>query len=133
MKIALFSSAFYPGLGGVEEAVRQLAHALKRAGHEAIIITQRWPRDLPAFEEYEGLRVYRFPFRMKVESPNLLFRWRSNLKLKLTAGKIQREIDQVLRKEGVEIVNIHCVSSNAIYARQAALDLDLPLGRDSSR
>ena len=127
MKIALFASAFHPGLGGVEEAVRQLAHALQRAGHEALIVTQRWPRDLAPFEEFEGLRVYRFSFRMPIESPNLLARSRNNLRWRLTKGKIQSAINEVLRRENIEIVNIHCVSGNAVYGRQAALDLNLPL------
>ena len=56
MKIALFPSAFHPHLGGVEELTRQLAHALTRREHQVIIVTQRWPRDLPAMETFEGCR-----------------------------------------------------------------------------
>lgn len=126
MKIALFASAFHPSLGGVEEVTRQLAHALKRAEHEVLIITQRWPRDLPAFEEFEGLKIHRFAFRAPMNSRRRLARWRSAVMWRLTAPAIQREIIALLRRENVEIINVHCVSTNAIYARQAAQKLDLP-------
>jgi len=39
--IAIFASAFYPHVGGVEELCRQLALELRRRGHRAIILTNR--------------------------------------------------------------------------------------------
>lgn len=125
MKIAIFASAFHPSLGGVEELVRQLAHALKRAGHEAIIITERWPRDLPASEDYEGLRVYRFPFRILSVGP-LAAQVKSALSLLATGRAIQKQVVALLRREAVDVVHIQCVTSNALYARNAARQLKLP-------
>jgi len=127
MKIALFASAFHPSLGGVEEVTRQLAHALKRAGHEVIIVTQRWPRNLPAFEEFEGLKVHRFAFRVAINSSDTLARWRSIIMWRSTAELTRRAIVRLLRREAIEIVNIHCVSSHATYARRAAHRLNLPI------
>ena len=63
MNIALFASAFYPHVGGVEELVRQLAREYNARGDKAIVLTNRWPRDLPAHEEYEGIPVYRLAMR----------------------------------------------------------------------
>ncbi len=126
MKIALFASAFYPHLGGVEELVRQLAHALRRAGHDAFIVTERWPRDLPQREEFEGLRVYRFAFRT-VAGGSPLNVARSLASLALTGASIRREIADVLKQEGADIIHVQCVSSNARYARFTAKTLDLPL------
>lgn len=127
MKIAIFASAFHPSLGGVEELVRQLAHALVRAGHEAIIITERWPRDLDASEEFEGLRVFRFPFRVATEARRLSIRLRSQISVRLTKPRIRREIVALLQSEGVDVVHVQCVSSNAIYAGECAKILKLPL------
>lgn len=127
MKIAIFASAFHPSLGGVEELVRQLAHALKRAGHEAIVVTERWPRDLPAFEEYEGIRVYRFPFRVATSARRFWVRLKSVVSHRLTGGAIERRIAEVLRREKIDIIHVQCVSSNAIYAQNAARRLGLPL------
>ncbi|WP_170065497.1 glycosyltransferase family 4 protein [Abditibacterium utsteinense] len=126
MKIAIFASAFHPSLGGVEELVRQLAHAFKRAGHEAIIVTERWPRDLPASESYDGIQVYRFPFRI-LSGGSLANRAKSAVSLVATGKAIQRQIVALLAREKIDIVNIQCVSANALYARNAARQLRLPL------
>ena len=64
MNIAIFASAFYPSLGGVEELVRQLAHEYKRQGMQAIVLVNRWPRSLPAEEVIEGIPVFRLAMRM---------------------------------------------------------------------
>ena len=126
MKIALFASAFYPHLGGVEELVRQLAHALNRAGHDAFIVTERWPRDLPEIEEFEGLRVYRFAFRTLAGGSPLNVA-RSFASLALTGASIRRSIADVVKQEGADLLHVQCVSSNARYAHFTARTLDLPL------
>ena len=126
MNIAIFASAFHPSLGGVEELVRQLAHSLERAGHRAIIVTERWPRDLPAHEEFEGLDVHRFPFRVAIGSSNATRRLRSQVTAKLSRPRVESQIAALLRKEKVDIVHVQCVSSNALYARAAAQKLNLP-------
>lgn len=126
MKIALFASAFHPHLGGVEEVVRQLGHALKRAGHEAIVVTERWPRTLPAQEEFEGISVHRFTFRT-LSGGSRLNQVRAATSLALTGPSIRANIAALLRREGVDIVHVHCVSNNAPYAEKAARRLGLPL------
>ena len=126
MNIAIFASAFHPSLGGVEELVRQLAHALQRAGHRAIILTERWPRDLPERENFEGLSVHRFPFRVAVESPSATRRLRTQITASVSRPRVERQIARLLREEKIDIVHVQCVSSNALYARAAARALGLP-------
>jgi len=126
MKIALFASAFHPHLGGVEELVRQLAHALKRAGHQALIVTERWPRTLPAHESFEELSVARFPFRA-LSGGSLPNQLRSAASLALTGPAIRRDIAALLKREKADIVHVQCVSNNAPYAEDAARRLALPL------
>ena len=46
MNVAIFASAFYPSIGGVEELVRQLAHEYQRHGMSVIVLTNRWPRSV---------------------------------------------------------------------------------------
>ena len=48
-KVAVLPSAFHPSLGGVEESVRQIVHELKGRGVDPMLITNRWPRDLPRY------------------------------------------------------------------------------------
>ncbi|MBE7209724.1 MAG: hypothetical protein INR65_01775, partial [Gluconacetobacter diazotrophicus] len=63
MKIALFASSFYPHIGGVEELVRQLAREYRGRGFSPIVVTNRWPRSLPAYELHEEVPLYRLPMR----------------------------------------------------------------------
>ena len=126
MNIAIFASAFHPSLGGVEELVRQLAHALGRAGHRAIILTERWPRDSPEREEFEGLSVYRFPFRVAVESRSATRRLRAQITAGLSRPRVEHQIARLLREQKIDIVHVQCVSSNALYACAAARALELP-------
>ena len=119
--IALFASAFHPHVGGVEELVRQLAHAYERKGHGAIVVTNRWPPELPEFEEYEGIPVYRFAMR----TPGGSLRERAKYQLTHTAS-VRRMLD-VLRHHKTDLLHVQCVSSNGYYAQVARRALRLPL------
>jgi glycogen synthase len=121
MKIALFPSNFHPHFGGVEELVRQLAHQLKRDGHAPTVFTNRWPKDLPAHEEFEGLDIYRHVFRVPERT------WRQFGGAVLYGPRAQRAIHGQLRETGAEVLHIQCVSSNAHYALRAKRALGLPL------
>ncbi len=121
MNIALFASAFHPHVGGVEELVRQLAHAYHRKGHGAIVVTNRWPPELPEFEEYEGIPVYRFAMRTPGGS------LRERAKYRLTHGASVRRMLDVLRRHKIDLLHVQCVSSNGYYAQVARRALRLPL------
>jgi len=58
MKILMLSSLYLPLLGGIVTSVRSLSGELSKRGHEVIICTVR-QRDLPAYEEQDGAKVYR--------------------------------------------------------------------------
>ncbi|MBW3635208.1 MAG: glycosyltransferase family 4 protein [Armatimonadetes bacterium] len=121
MKIAIFASAFHPHTGGVEELVRQLAHAYRRAGHEAIVITNRWPRNLPAFEKFEGIALYRLALRSPGDDA------KSRVTFTLSSASIQRQVKQILKEAQIQLVHVQCISSNGFYAAQACRQLGLPL------
>ena len=126
MKIALFPSAFYPNLGGVEELTRQLAHALTRRAHQISIVTQRWPRDLPAHEEFEGLRLHRVAFARAPQGfglRDLKARARWNTRRR----EAQRQTARIVAESGAELIHIQCAGPNAYYALGAARELKLPL------
>lgn len=121
MNAAIFASAFHPSLGGVEELVRQLAHAHRREGTPTLVLTERWPRSLPAFEEYEGIPVFRFP--MRVPDGSL----RAHTSYWLTHSRIRRQVRELLVRQRIEVLHVQCVSSTAHYALAAQEDLKLPL------
>ncbi|HVF09406.1 MAG TPA: glycosyltransferase family 4 protein [Abditibacteriaceae bacterium] len=121
MNVAIFASAFYPHIGGVEELVRQLAHAYRAKGVPAIVLTNRWPRSLPSFEEYEGIALYRLP--MRVPEGGL----KARLNYRLTHAAIDRRMIDILIKHSIDLLHVQCVSSNGYYALLAKRALHLPL------
>lgn len=121
MNVALFASAFYPHVGGVEELVRQLAHEYRHQGMGAVVLTNRWPRSLPRYEEYEGVPVYRLAMRVPEGS------WKARLNYWMTWNGIRREVLNVLRKHDIDLLHVQCVSANGYYALLAKQALGLPL------
>ncbi len=121
MNIALFPSAFWPHVGGVEELSRQLAHELANQGHRTTIATNQWPKTLPETEEYEGLPVRRYVFRVPVLT------WRQLGGAILFGPATLNRLCADLTEFGTDILHIQCVSSNAYYALHAKRRLKLPL------
>jgi len=121
MNIALFSSDFYPSVGGVQEVVRQSAHALSRAGDHPMVFTNRWPKRLAASEMWEQIPVRRHVFR--VPEPN--FKQMSGALL--VGPWTLRKVCRQLKEHGAQLIHIHCVSSNAYYAMGARRRLRLPI------
>lgn len=127
MRIAVFASSVHPHLGGVEELTLRLAQQYQARGHEVIVLTNRWPRDLPALERHEGVAIHRFAFRRPITTERSVAALRSLATYVLTARLVRRRIASLLRSWGAEVVHVQCVSSNALYAMHAARDLGVPL------
>ena len=121
MKIALIPSAFHPSLGGVEELSRQLAHALKRRGHEVIVISERWPRDLPESETFEGLQLFRLA--MRAPEPNR----KAKVTFALSEAATRKKLRKIVGDFGADVIHLQCVSSNGYYALDCSKQLKLPL------
>lgn len=62
MKILLVSSRYLPHRGGLESVVYHLAREFTRQGHAVRIVTNRYPRSLPAEETIDGVCVTRLHF-----------------------------------------------------------------------
>lgn len=121
MRIAIFPSAYFPSLGGVEELVRQLSLSFEAQGHEVLIVTNRWPRDLPASEVLDGISVHRFALRVPAQS------LRSILSFALTSRRVRKQVRRLLRDQGIDLIHVQCISSNGEYAMDAAQALHIPL------
>jgi glycogen(starch) synthase len=121
MNVAIFASAFYPSLGGVEELVRQLAHEYKRQGMHAIVLVNRWPRSLPEEEVIEGIPVYRLAMRMPEYNLRVKFNYAVGYPL------VRSRMLAILRRHQIGMVHVQCVSANGHYGAIAARALGLPL------
>ena len=85
------------------------------------MVTNRWPRDLPTSESFEGIPVFRVPLR----TPGAGLK--SELTFRLTSRLLERKVATILREERTNLVHVQCVGPNAYYARLAAKRLRLPL------
>lgn len=59
-------SLFHPAIGGAEQQARLLSEQLIKRGYKVIVLTRRF-KDLPDFETFEGIPIYRsirhFPWK----------------------------------------------------------------------
>ena len=62
MRVLLIPSSYPPRLGGVETVAHSLAKELMRRGHEIRVVTNRYPRSLPASEVIDSVSVQRWLF-----------------------------------------------------------------------
>jgi len=62
MNILLIVGRYLPHRGGLESVVYHLAQEFCYQGHSVMIITNRYPRSLPASEEIDGVQVRRLHF-----------------------------------------------------------------------
>lgn len=69
LRIVLAPSAYDPNVGGIEELTRQLALRLAERGHQASVLTNRWPAALPRTQAIGGVDVLRLGFPLPAMSP----------------------------------------------------------------
>jgi glycosyltransferase involved in cell wall biosynthesis len=119
--VALLPSSFAPHLGGVEELSRRLAMELRSRGSDTVVITNRWPVDLPSQETIDGVPVHRERFRFPEPRPRHLAGWVVGTRM------TRRGVVAAMREHHAELVHVQCVSTNGYYALRAARRLRLPL------
>lgn len=117
MKILLIPSSYLPVLGGLQEAVYQLAMEFKIQGHDVSVLTNRSPRYLKRHEVIEGIPVERMLFT-GVYLSSLSYT------LKYIAGLLIGFVNffrltLLLKKMKPNVVNIHFLGSQAHYAMLA--------------
>lgn len=115
----LVPSAFHPHIGGVEQVTERLARGLLDRGVSVLVVTNQEPRDLPAQESTEGLEVVRIPFRVPHRSVRGMGSWL------VLSRRSRRRLNDLAAD--VDVINVHCVSSQATYVRAVARALHVPL------
>jgi len=121
MNIAIFASAFYPHFGGVEEACRHLALEYNQRGHRAVVITSRYPHDLPAQETVQGIDVWRFAFELPAGSPSGVANFARQF-----PGDLHKVVALVKRLK-IDVLHVQCVGPNGFYALWTSVATKLPL------
>jgi glycogen(starch) synthase len=119
-RIALISSSVAPEVGGVEEAVRQLALGLRSAGHEVEV----WTVDRAGGSSVgtvDGLIVRYLPTPLPARSPRALarFAW--------VAPTAWRTWVRSYRAFRPTLVHVHCFGPNGVYALALHRRFGVPL------
>lgn len=107
MRILLMPASYPPVLGGLQTMAHSLARCLVQAGHEVLVITNRYPRSLPAYEVVEGVSIHRLLFLtphvsyLRTRRPDLLlaaiFYYPASLS----------KLSRLVREFRPDVVNVH--------------------------
>ena len=118
MKVLLMPSSYLPNIGGVEQLVAGLARHLCLAGHSAWVVAPLWPSHLAVEEEIEGIRVNRVVCELPRKNlPLFAYRYLC------ARGSLRR----LVARWRPDIIHVHCLGPNALYATLLARDSGLPL------
>ena len=121
LRPALMPSSYWPHVGGVEQVVEHLASALREAGDLPFVVTNRWPKSMPASETHAHVPIQRRVFRVPEPTARQFIGWA------LTAASTQRALAKNARQLGCDLVNVHCVSGNGRYGLALHRQLGVPL------
>jgi glycosyltransferase involved in cell wall biosynthesis len=115
LKVLLVAASYLPNVGGLQTVTSVLAAELTRRGHSVEVLTQRYPRALPACEQIDGIRVRRWMF-IRPQISQIRARrfdlWLTGLvTLPLTLARLLWR----LSRDKPDIVNLHFVGAPALW------------------
>lgn len=108
MRILLWSSTFWPHIGGVEVLGANLVGALAARGHEVTVLTRRDTEDLPGASTVNGVTVRRLRFQQVVEARD--------------AGSVlelHRDVRRLLADLQPEVVHLYHLGVDLLFHRLA--------------
>jgi len=104
MRIAIVASDYAPTVGGVQTAVRNLAHHAARMGHTVTILSALPRGNVLPTEVMDGIVVHRFPWGR-----------RPLWSLPFRAAQTLIGMARVLRQFKPDLVYVHFLTINALY------------------
>ncbi len=113
-------------MGGLQEVVSQLAREFTALGHETLVVTNRYPRSLPAKQVIGGVQVRRMLF-----TGIMLGGWALSSVMKQVIGFPISAVNLlrlviVLQKFRPDVVNIHFLGNQAAFGWAASRLLGIP-------
>lgn len=119
MRILLVSARYLPHRGGLETVVFHLAREYQRLGHAVRIVTNRYPRTLPAREVIDGVPVTRLHFLLP--SASYLRHRRADLWLAGVWFRFAsvRALRRIIRDFHPDIINNHYLNEVAEFTARA--------------
>ena len=105
MRVLMLAQFYPPTIGGEEQHVRNLAHALARRGHSVAVATLAQAGQ-PAFTDDEGVRVYRLPATAQ-RAARFLYSTDRMHATPLPDPETTLALRRVVRRERPQIVHAH--------------------------
>ncbi len=102
MRVMFWSAVFPPSIGGVQTMASQLLRAMRKRGHEFLVITERERPDLPIDDSFEGIPVYRLPVAAALGNPERL-------------AKVRKEVVRLKRTFDPDLLHTAAVSANDLF------------------
>ncbi|MFH1633730.1 MAG: glycosyltransferase family 4 protein [Chloroflexota bacterium] len=107
MRVLLIPSSYPPVLGGLQTVSHNLARGLTRLGHTVRVITNRYPRSLPAGEQMDQVPIRRLLFL----KPSFAHLKQRRLDLLLASfwfyPATLLELKRLMKRFRPEVVNVH--------------------------
>ena len=100
----MFTNLFPPVVSGSSTQSYRLAIELTQRGHEVVVITAHLDKNMPEYEEIEGVHVYRIPaFRLPKMGISLNFPW---ISWTFTPSN-QKRIAEIIQRHQSDILHSH--------------------------
>jgi len=116
MNISIFTYSYYPNIGGMEEAIRNLAREFTAKGNKVNIIVFATDRELKTYEVLEGIEVYRFFMPFAILPEKGLRGIIDILKLTFSLPVFIPRLTRLLKKIKTQIIYVQFIAINAFYA-----------------
>jgi len=104
MNVAMLSNLFAPVVSGSSTQSAALSRELAQLGHKPFVVTARVEKKSPAYEEIDGVPIYRIPaVRLPSLPISMNFPW---LSYTFTPANLRR-IERIFQRHRPEIVHLH--------------------------
>ena len=102
MRILFWSGNFWPMIGGAEVLAMRLILALQTRGHEVVVLTSQRPANSPRNENYQGITIFRFPFRESIGNVHRL-------------TELRQEVVKLKQKFAPDLIHINDVHKDHFF------------------
>lgn len=112
MKVLISSTYFHPYSSGLSVYALRLAHGLADRGHEVVVLTSQYNKDLPTEENFNNVKIVRVPVITR-----------------LSKGVIMPSLIQTARPwlKWADVVNLHLPQFEAVLLSKQAGKLGKPV------
>lgn len=115
MKVLLISASYSPVRGGLQTVARTLARSLKARGHDVLILTNKYPRNLAPSEMLDDIFVLRWHFLTPELQQLLSLRFDLFLAAIIFLPLTLARLLLLLRRERPDVVNLHFAGAPSVF------------------